>query len=580
MLNNRQLDRVLAVFAFVTFCGLIHPFHIHPLRNYYHDALCIVALLAGIGLFCSVKKIELRIPSAVVLPLGLIVVIALQTWNGFILLPMDSFYPIVDLLCFALAMIFGATLALHSNGTEKLCISFAYLFVAVGLVSVVFQHIQLIGVDAMPFVMPAYERSALRPYGNFGQPNILALMLCFSMASVWWLYGSRRLSAWLALVLVVVFMWGLTLTQSRIGWIILPLFCLACWIQPPNCASVSKKVLVGLLILFAAMVVCAPHILTALGVSVEAMAQRAGHASVRIVLWQQAWTMSCMHPWFGVGWLQFGSNQVALASLFKPTELADYAHNIVLNFAAELGWPITLIIFGSTAYWFRLSCAKAWNNPQVRYLSLILIAVAAHSMVEFPLWNAYVLVPFGVMVGALHGDGLGARQVSLARAWLILFLVGALSAVGFVSWDYHRVVQGFQALYWQQTGDARGEGGTEKPAFTLFPQFFDYMRIDKIKLYTGMPKSDITFLENMALSFGFPPVLERLALAYAFNHRPAEAVQVMVSEQRLHELYYPKSYALWATYAKQDPALFAQVFNHLPKPEVVNQSQARPAAHH
>jgi hypothetical protein len=155
----------------------------------------------------------------------------------------------------------------------------------------------------------------------------------------------------------------------------------------------------------------------------------------------------------------------------------------------------------------------------------------------------------------------------MARGWVISFCIAAVVSLVVVGLDYHRVVNGFQALYWQQSKDPRGIGGTEKPEWTLFPQFYDYFRVDKIKIYQGMPQSDIAFLEKMALAFGFPPVLERLSLAYALNGRPDESLQVMIAEQRLFEHYYPKSYALWAGYAAQNPGQCEAIFKHMPLPE-------------
>jgi len=76
----------------------------------------------------------------------------------------------------------------------------------------------------------------------------------------------------------------------------------------------------------------------------------------------------------------------------------------------------------------------------------------------------------------------------------------------------------------------------------------------------------------MTLTFAFPPLLERLALAYTMNQRPREAVMVLTVEQRLHYHYYPVTYTLWNEYAKRDPALFNEVVRNIPPLEA---TQAR-----
>ena len=566
MLNNKQLNFILAVFLFLLFCSNVHPFHTHPLRNFFHDFLSVFALVTGIGLLVCVPKVELRVPSAIAVPVGLAIVVALQVFNGFISQPMDSFYPLVDFLCLGLAMILGATLIPDSGDLPTLSQNFSWFFVCLGLISVLFQHVQLAGLHAMPIVMDTDHNAALRPFANFAQPNILALILCLALASVWWLYSTRKITARISVGMVIPLLWGITLTQSRIGWIILPIFMMVCWFQPPDTAPLYRRVLLGLMLLYIALVLTAPGLLAHAGIFIETAGERAGQTSVRTVLWQQAWAMSVLHPWFGVGWLQFGVHQVQLAAFFKPTELSDYAHNIILNFVAELGWPITILLVVCTTYWFKSSCLSRWQKPEVRYFSLIFLAIAAHSMVEFPLWNATILIPFGVMVGAVHNKDLGVSKIGLSRPWIISFLILSLSFMAFACWDYVRVVNTFQAL--RQRGPTTTVAAESiNPGFTLFPQYYDFFRIDQVNVYPGMPRGDIAFLEKMSLNFGFPPVLERLALAYAINNRQREALQVLISYQHLHEIYYPRVYKMWQTYATDQPEIFAEIFKRMPVPK-------------
>jgi len=568
---SRLQNRTLALYLFLAFCSFLLPYHVRPVSNFYHDALAIIALIVGIGLLSISSKVEIRLPSVALLPVALIIVIALQTQNGYMLLPTDGFFPIVELLAFALAAIYGATLVATEHDLEGLCLRFAWMFMLVGLVSVVFQHIQLAVVD-VPFVMAAGSKhEVFRPYANVGQPNVLALLYCFSLASVWWLYSQKKMRVRIAIGIVVILLWGLALTQSRIAWIILPAFTVMCWFPPVDSAPVRRRVLVIFCALFVAMICAVPGVIEMTGLKVESVAQRAGQTSERIVLWQEAWAMSTLHPWFGVGWSQFGANQAQLAVLFKPATVSNHAHNIVLNFAAEIGWPITLLIVVCSTYWFRKCCISKWANPQIRFICLIFVAIMIHSMLEFPMWYAILLLPFGVLVGAVHRPELGLRQIVMAREWIILFFILAMAAFTFVFWDFQRVAATYKVAVEQETATVKDSNYLNKPQVTLFAQHYDFLRVAQIRIFPGMPVQDIAFLEKMSLNFGFPPVFGRLALAYAENNRPREALQVLLTNQRLNEQYYPNSYRWWAALSKENPALFGEIFRRLPVPAVDTQ---------
>jgi len=572
MSNYKSFTIPLSIFAFFLFASYIIPFHYHPYRSYYNDAFAIYGVIFALCWMGFQQQTVIRIPAALILPLFLIVIIGLQTGNGLLLYPIDSVFPILYLISFAIAIIFGATLTVHPDGLKRAGFTLAGIFIAAGLISVFFQFVQLNNLNWYPYVMPLPNDRPPRPFGNLGQPNLLSLLMCFSVASCWYLYVMRQIKANLGLVFAVFLLIGLALTQSRICWVILPVLVVLCWHQPPDSPKVAKPVLIGLLLFYIALMIFTPDLMKQLGLIImESAEQRAGQMSVRLVLWEQAWTISLLHPWFGSGWFQFGAQQAILSSLFPPTEYSDYAHNIVLDLASEIGWPATILIFSASLYWFYHCCFCRWKNLPVRYMSMVLLAMMLHSLVEFPLWFAYMLIPFGVMVGVLSVQQLGSRDAKIAKGWVASFLISSVLLISAITWDYSRVVNGFVALAWQQAGEKEGIGSTEKPELTLFPQFYDYFRIAKIQVEHGMPVEDIHFMERVAMRFAFTPVLGRLALAYAANQRPTEALQVLVAIHRLNGGAYSKIYKLWEGYAQQYPGAYGEIFKRMPRPEVKGQ---------
>jgi hypothetical protein len=278
--------------------------------------------------------------------------------------------------------------------------------------------------------------------------------------------------------------------------------------------------------------------------------------------------MSIIHPWLGVGWFQFGRYQFLSAAAFGPhNEYSDFAHNIILNFAAETGWPVTLLFIAGCIFWIYQCCIKQWSNLPVRFMTLMLIAVGVHSMVEFPLWYGHILIPVGLMVGAMHTKRTGQKTIQIGSAWFAGIGLAGAALVGAISWDYCHVVNGFEAMNMIQTGRQTTTDGVKKPAWTLFPQYFDYFHIIEIEIKSGMSHEDLAFLERVTARFAFSPILIRLSNAYILNNRPEDALHMLVTLSRLDARRYTTVYSQWRDAARDNPVAYGSVFNRMPLPD-------------
>jgi hypothetical protein len=309
-----------------------------------------------------------------------------------------------------------------------------------------------------------------------------------------------------------------------------------------------------------------PTFLNYIGLSFDTLNNRAGQVSARKVMWEQAWLISKLHPWFGAGWFQFGPQQVIYSSIFDQTEYSEHAHNLILNFADEIGWPLTAILISGFAYWFYACCIRRWDSLQVKFLSLILLSVAFHSLVEYPLWFGYILIPIGVITGALHSERLGWTDYKRSRIFAAITVIPVVLLVAAIVWDYQGIANGFVSIMNQQASGKTKIIVMDKPEFTFYPQYYDYFHINNINIYPGMPGEDISFLERASLRFAFPPILQRLSMAYAYNKRPTEALRVLLVIQKLHENDYSETYARWGDFAQKEPDYFREIFKRLPQP--------------
>jgi O-antigen ligase len=570
-----SLAFALFFFGLMILAAYLNPEHIHPFRTYYNEIMLVIAVLVGFAALSWQAGVKLVLPPIASLPLALLLLIGLQ-WSLGMIAIQAVYFPAMVLLLTFLAIVLGATWV-HGETSdqvkslrEAVCLTWAASHVLAALLSVVLQGVQIAGLNLTPFVMyMARDATAyMRPFANVAQPNQLALLLCFGLAGLWWLLQKRSLSNALAWVLGLVLIWGLALTQSRIAWIILPVFAVLSLSGFCGERRLAWYGVFSLLGTYFALLWFMPTIAQMIGFSSGDIGARIGGRSERTVLLQQAWEMAMQHPWLGGGWFSFGEQQVQIASQFSSTTYAEHAHNIVLNFLAEVGFPFTVAFFGYLLFWVWRTFLKSWaiRNTEFGFVFLCLVAVGVHSLVEFPLWYAYVLLPIALLMGASYVPQAQEKQVKVIAGRVFPFSVGALGLVllCWVSWDYQRVINGFIAYRTAPNISLVKEEAIRMPSTTLLPDFFDYFQLQKIVPSEQMRAQDIAFVERMHHRFGFMHILNKMAEIYVLNGAPEKALHTMITLQRLHPISYPEYFDYWKALAENDER-YRAVFMQMPK---------------
>lgn len=551
------------------------PYHTHPFKAFYNEWLAVLSVAIVLALLAEDKLSDFRLPWLAVLPLGLALIIGIQTGYGLLTYAWDACLPIAYLLTATLALMLGASIGTQPMGTSRLSQALAYAHWLAGLISVVLATLQLTGKERLfpDLIMPMPHDWAIRPYANLGQPNQLALLFCLSLAANWWLYQANKIKTGIAVASVFLLLWGLALTQSRIGWLIVPAFAVFIWLWRGNqqfkgiAPMLSTVWVLGYFLLVATLPLLTANLFDA---STTSASSHVGNGSVRLALIEQAWQISLNHPWLGAGWYEFGPQQVQNGADLAATNYAQHAHNIVLNFAAELGWPVTFIALATLSYWFyryyfRPNSAKPLSR-EVAFATLFFTAVTIHSLVEFPLWYAYVLIPTAFLLGMVHQERLGAKPIQVSRHIALTASLALGLALVIVATDYRRIVTGFRALGWENLGLTAEEGSTERPDFTLFPQYYDYFRFAKSPAHAGMTPEHIAFMERVSKRFGYSMALMRMSLIYAQNNRTDDAVRTMDTINKLHPELYLEAYQNWQGIASTQPDQFAAAFKHMTPP--------------
>jgi hypothetical protein len=193
----------------------------------------------------------------------------------------------------------------------------------------------------------------------------------------------------------------------------------------------------------------------ALGASARAAAEGLGADSpnARPNIWRNTLALIAANPWAGVGFGEFNLAWTLSEFTNRPTAFFDHSHNLPLQLLVELGLPLGLLVLGLLAWalWraARLAWAAQGEAASVGRASLMLVLLMAlHSLVEYPLWYAYFLLPAALAFGLVLGLPETSAPVSPPRreadrpGGTIGLLAGVLMAAGglLAVLDYQRVV--------------------------------------------------------------------------------------------------------------------------------------------
>jgi len=167
--------------------------------------------------------------------------------------------------------------------------------------------------------------------------------------------------------------------------------------------------------------------------------------SFRSEIWSASIALIREQPWLGVGWGGFNFAWTLTPGIARHAGVVDNAHDLPLQLAVELGLPAALAMMGLLLFAFARAGRSAWRlegeaGIAARAAVLLVLVMGVHSMLEYPLWYAFLLLPtawtFGLALGAgaplaSVAPGVPAAALSPWRAWRavgLLMVVGAVSA--------------------------------------------------------------------------------------------------------------------------------------------------------
>ena len=291
-------------------------------------------------------------------------------------------------------------------------------WVGVGVLHAAVALVQVFAPDLADGDWIAHSSVAGRAVGNLRQPNHLSsLMLWAAIALVGWLelrraeHGLRapRLLWALAALGMALFIWTVVLTASRTGLVGVAL--LALWgLADRRLSRATRGLLLATPLLYAA---------AWWGMAWWAQAseltfggqQRLAEGDVsgsRFRIWADALHLIAQHPWTGVGWGNFNFAWSLTPFPQRHTAFFDHTHNLPLQLAVELGLPLALVVCALLlwALWRagrRVLAATGVASASGRCALMMVLLIGLHSLLEYPLWYAYFLLPTAFAWGLALG---------------------------------------------------------------------------------------------------------------------------------------------------------------------------------
>ncbi|MDE2398874.1 MAG: O-antigen ligase C-terminal domain-containing protein [Burkholderiales bacterium] len=329
-----------------------------------------------------------------------------------------------------------------------------------------------------------------RAVGNLRQPNHLSSVLLWAAVATVALVDLRRLRWGLALVLVAALVFADVLSASRTGTV--GVILLGLWgAFDRRLSRRARALLLAAPLLYVASWLAMDewsHLTTHIFGGTERLEQ-GDISSSRFAIWSNTLALIRQQPWLGVGFGEFNLAWTLTPFPHRPGAFFDNAHMLPLQLAVEIGVPLALAVLALLGWGLWQGARRAFGPGAeagdlgvARRAAMMMVAlIAIHSLLEYPLWYLYFLLPTAWAWAFALGGGPAAGGASSPRPPSVLdrlrapaLAVGgaalAVSAVLSV-YDYSTVAAIFSADEGAPPLEARIERGQHS---LLFAHHGDY----------------------------------------------------------------------------------------------------------
>lgn len=534
--GTKQLSLWLGLGLTCIVLAWILPGHYLPWPAFYQEVAAAIGsvLLAGAAIEQNQRVTWPRLSLAV---LAVALVPLIQWGLGQIPFRGDAIVCFLYLGAFALSICVGATLSTGALRSQTLN-GLIFVLVGVAIISTGMAFSQWLGPSVFPGLIEALPPWS-RPYANMGQPNNLATQLLLGTIGIIYLYEQRRIGAWPAAIAMGWMGWGIVLTQSRTAWVALATLVL--WSFSMRRRAALRAPMIAVVIgftVFVAAVCLLPILQTSwYGPNEFQGSQVRLAAGTRPGHWLSFWEAIMRAPWFGYGWNQVVVAQYEVAVDFpRIQEWATHSHNLVLDLLIYNGLPLGLLICAGLIAWFAKRIASC-RDSESWCLLMMLFALFAHALLEYPLHYSFYLLPAGLMMGFVGAGNFAATSTLTAPRFTLAVPTVALTVLaGAFAYEYAKAADSLRDLDLATLRIGRAASELPKEDWYFLDGWAAYHWAVALPVVAGMPVEDLRKLRNVARRYAYPNVLERYAQAAAVNGDFDAARHVLLHSCKVHTI--------------------------------------------
>ena len=295
-----------------------------------------------------------------------------------------------------------------------------------------------------------------RAVGNLRQPNHLCSLLMWAIVAVLWLGEMQALQRAVSVVLAALMLFVVVISGSRSG--VVGAAMLALWaLLDARLTRLTRFALLAAPLAYGlfwfGMTTWAQHSHHAFG-GAGRFSAAGDISSSRFGIWTNTLELIRTHPWFGVGFGEFNFAWSLTEFPGRPVAFFDHTHNLPLQFAVELGLPLAtlvLALLGWGLWCAGRNCLRPIDSNQgaspQRAAFVMVLLILVHSLLEYPLWYAYFLLPtafmFGLCLGEPTTEGTKTSVGPHASGWNRMLRAGSIALMlgaAYSVYDYFRVV--------------------------------------------------------------------------------------------------------------------------------------------
>ena len=316
----------------------------------------------------------------------------------------------------AAALMLAAGAGAHRRAdAANLFAAFCWAYAIAGLLNAALAAVQVFAPQWTDGDWLATSSIAGRAVGNMRQPNHLSSVLTWGCIAVVGLLEMRRVRLRLAAPALALLVAAIVLTASRTG--LVSVLLLALWALLDRRLRGSTR----------ALLLAAPLVYGAAWWGAAQWAAASQHAfggaarlaetdisGSRFGIWANTLALIRQQPWTGVGWGEFNFAWTLTPFPGRPTAFFDHTHNLPLQLLVELGLPLGGLVLGLLLWALWRAAALAWARPPPagedaasglpaaqrgaliaaqRCALMMVLMIGLHSLLEYPLWYAYFLLP-------------------------------------------------------------------------------------------------------------------------------------------------------------------------------------------